>query len=909
MKKLLVSCAMCLVVTGIQAQTTNYGLHLSQSSNRVLCERNQALESAPHFTIEAWVKIDNWVDGAQVLSNGPDLSLKLGKKGVLNFKLSQATATISHSSLTEGSWNLLTLSYDGTKAARLSAYVNAEEATVENSTSLPAMTSSTPGNFILGDGLIGWIDEVRVWKKALAKADIILKTTVSPYNNAYSDLSAYWKCDQFTSPGLVDYSGEDHHGQFFPDNTLRQPITDNTTLRYHPITSYVSLNAVAQGTLFDKHQLLPCNDIALFGLSVNADNGEAGFAYPDYTGTLTQAEYASTFTAPQTPQGAYETHNTNNQLERITRNEILKFKGAGASMDAGALNLNGKKVTFHTWLYVNNWTPETALFTKQGDNGDEISLKMGETEGQFIFTVSALFQGTRYTEVYPFQTTYKDADAPESPALTTSTMGDFQYWHFLSFVFDGTQKIPVSLAFDGFIQGWPVGGPNFVTVSKDQVTQNGEKMPVNNITGDLLIKNLVLPQIDGKMLIGKDLDGYMDEIAFWTVDRTKAQRQVTDALNVGLEIGKPGVYYTIQSLQAYYRILNETEPTKDYMSFKTLFSSLQDFLADYRGYKIRMSVTAGGTVNDWQAMVQNPELCKKAAESLADKLNNNPFNYPFAGIDIDFEWASSEATQVGYASFLKQLRENIGQDKLLSVASNGGSPIWYNFKPEALAAVDFFTSQDYGPHWVKFTYPNFLQMQANYEQGGIPKAKMMPSFGAYAVGDVYQQFDSTPYRAFAESVPDADTDRVVRNAAKDEWYNFTGINQTRKRAEFVVSNDNYGIMYYDLVCDILPTEAKSLTRSMAQVLPSNNELIVAVPNKVTVEDSGSVGNIQVSPASDDLVIYSRENKLVIHTTKAAITQISTISGFGHTLKLTEGLNEFTLPPGIYIVNGEKIRIR
>ncbi|MEG1839226.1 MAG: LamG-like jellyroll fold domain-containing protein [Bacteroidaceae bacterium] len=907
-KVLLLGTLLFCLTGGLFAQTDNYALHFVNNGDKVVAGKNQALEGATNFSVEAWVKVDQWSQGATILSYGSAFSLKLGESGKLIAQMGNAAATVN-ASLTTGTWNLVTISYDGSTTGRLSAFVNATAATVSGADALPTASLNEAADLTIGTGFNGWIDEIRIWKKSLVQADIILKTTISPYNNNYASLAAYYKCDQITSLGLVDYSNSQCHGQFTPDNSLRQKVTDNAVLRYNTMTGYVSLNSLANGLLFDKGQLATCNDIALLSaLKVNTKTGEAFFEYPEYPGTLTNAEFATTFTAPKTPQGDYVTNDPKLAISRVTREGILDFKGSGAQMSIKDLDLNGKKVTFNTWLYVKTWTPGAALFEKTGTDGSSISLKMGDTDGEFIFTVVGNFQGSKKTEVYPFKTSFVKAvnAGTTAPTIVTTTTGEYQYWHFLSFVFDGAQtKNPAaSLAFDAFVQGWPAGGPNFVDVDTDRMTTDGVPMIKKSNVWQNKLKTL--PTLDGEMLVGKGLNGYMDEISFWGIDRTRAQRQNSDALDKGLDVGAKGTYYTIQSLKAYYRVLNATDAGKDYMCFKELLPNLLRFLDGNRGYKVRLSVTGAGN-NTWQSMIANADLRTKAAKNLAAAITNNPAGYPFAGLDFDFEWAENSATMDNYTLFLKELRTHMAQGSAngtLSIAVNGTMPYSCQLPAEGIALVDFFTAEDYGPFASKFTYNNYLSSQTVYAQY-LQKDKMMSSIGVYAVGDNRDQINSEPYRNFANLVTGDDVERFLKPKT-EYYYNFCSVNQSKKRAQYAVDNDYCGFMIYDMVCDILPTEPRSLVRAVAQAMPSNHEAIVTVANEISnptgIEASTTDNN-------SELNIYVADGKMIVEAANAQTIWVSSIDGITRPVNVTEGVNEIELSQGIYIVNKQKVVVR
>lgn len=851
LKHLLIGIFLFTITSELRAQTDNYALRFA-GTGIVDCGIIQEINTASAFTFQTWINIDTWVDGASVVNfmdaNQKGFSISLGSvtDNTLNIKIASATSSTAYINknsnatvkLLPSGWHHLSVVYNGSAAAdidKLVVYVDDVKMILFGATGIPSNINPENPNLMMGTNFIGRMDDMRLWSIALTATELLRKNTISPYHEKLASVISYWKCDQFTSPSLVDYRLK-HNGAFI-GGVSREKVTDNALFFYRSVMTYMGLHNVARATVNNKHLLLNQNDIGMFGLDGNTDTGVATLGYADDQATFTNVDWREApLTSAVVPTGNDKCQpELLTQIEQVTRSKTLYFKGTGSQMDCGSKFWSGnQKATFSTWLYVNTWTPGVSIFERTGTNGDLISLKMGTNDGEFIFTISAIVSGVRYTEVYPFT----NEIVASGVTRYTKTTGTNQYWHYLNFAFNGANAIPVSLVWDQFNQTWATRQP--VILNTAAVTSNAV------VTSTMKIKTL--PSFSsGNNIVGKNFDGYMDDITFWAADRTDSQRRSNDAYTNGLGIATSGVYYTISNLSAYYRADNGLNPGQDEMTFKSLLAIFLKQFAGYRGYRIRLSCTLSGSLSFVTLMTDNPsgrrDLLADNLAAICSKSNNGI--YDFDGVDLDYEWSNTAAFQVGYGKFISRLKSKMPSGKILSVAASAG--VCANFTQEAINNTDYFSSQDYGPHYVKFDYSNFTSVYTTYKgtSPAMPDNKMLLSYGSYGVGGVYQEIQSTSYTAFVNQITSPDQNSLPWTAAAtSKTIYFCGATQVKQRAQFVMDKNIRGLMYFDMPSDVPATDSRSLARAHSQIIAANVDSIVEV--SVPVVQNIAFSNATVS---------------------------------------------------------------
>ncbi|MGI5824755.1 MAG: stalk domain-containing protein [Bacillota bacterium] len=103
-------------------------------------------------------------------------------------------------------------------------------------------------------------------------------------------------------------------------------------------------------------------------------------------------------------------------------------------------------------------------------------------------------------------------------------------------------------------------------------------------------------------------------------------------------------------------------------------------IAEKAGHNIYMLVT-GFTKADLTAVLSNPELRASAAKDIAAEMDKRGLD----GVDIDFESVATDQ-RANYVTFIKELRKEIGKDKLINISA----------MPRSAASQTWLDGYDYG---------------------------------------------------------------------------------------------------------------------------------------------------------------------------------------------------------------------
>ncbi|MDE6490019.1 MAG: LamG domain-containing protein, partial [Muribaculaceae bacterium] len=228
--KILYSLAMILAsAMTVNAQVTNYALEL-EPQGHVNCGSMPEMEGLASYTVQFWINPASWIEGAKLISLGNRFSATLGSTGEIIFTSGNTTLTASSSALKPGAWAQYTLVCDN---GRASATVNGAEAASGTLDAIPAAA----GEFVIGGGYTGRIDEIRLWKAVLAdRYDRFMFNTINRWNPQWEDLYAYYKMDQDECADLVEYKAIEadeepafnNHGIISESGARRVNASDNT---------------------------------------------------------------------------------------------------------------------------------------------------------------------------------------------------------------------------------------------------------------------------------------------------------------------------------------------------------------------------------------------------------------------------------------------------------------------------------------------------------------------------------------------------------------------------------------------------------------------------------------------------------------------------------------------------------
>lgn len=366
-KELLLALTLCAGSIGnAYGVATNYDLTLAPDAS-VECDRLIELDGARSYTIQLWFNPASWTEGAQLLSAKDGWSLSLGKEGTVVAKVGDRTTEITSGEMALGKWTQLTLITDGDKTEAL---VNGNAVTVSALGAMPEQS----GQFTIGGGYNGRIDEVRVWKTALDNEfNYFIKNTLNRWCPDRESLVVYYKFDQKDCPNIVEQTAvwdnntteANNHGVITGNATVS--VSDNAAMKYRINGAYT-----ANERFFDraipKDQYLLSNDLIILGIESSSD-GHLEYGSPCYHGTV---EGGAKYLA-----------------EADGRKGVISFDGnSGLNLGKKLWNFTAPQYTFESWVYIDEWTEGASIFCKEtADGNNGISLKLGP-EAKHVLTLT-----------------------------------------------------------------------------------------------------------------------------------------------------------------------------------------------------------------------------------------------------------------------------------------------------------------------------------------------------------------------------------------------------------------------------------------------------------------------------------------------------------------------------------------
>jgi len=193
----------------------NSALQLDGTNDSVLVNNSARLNPTAAITLAAWIKPDQWGGNRRILQKGnTDNQYRLtAEKGVLKFNIAGLSAATLSTALPEtGQWSHVAATYDG---AKMSIYINGVLAAQQNSTGAirtttnPLQLGAKNGSTTAGDYFDGTLDDVRVYDRSLAAAEVAAlvngqpPVNVAPTVNAGADQSITLPNSSVNLAGIV----------------------------------------------------------------------------------------------------------------------------------------------------------------------------------------------------------------------------------------------------------------------------------------------------------------------------------------------------------------------------------------------------------------------------------------------------------------------------------------------------------------------------------------------------------------------------------------------------------------------------------------------------------------------------------------------------------------------------------
>lgn len=729
-KTLLTLIASFALAVPAGAQVDNYALSLPVGGT-VSCGSMTELDGLESYSLQFFLCPSSWTEGGTILQRGEGLKVSLGSEGALVFSV--GNTTLSASGLRTGAWQQVTLVVDKGNARVL---VDGAEKATGTLAAIP--DSEAP--FVIGGGYSGRIDEVRVWKAALASDfNYFIYNTLNKWTPQRADLVAYYKMDQNLCPGLVDYCATfgaqtGHHGTLAGGAT-RVLVSDNTKLPYLTSAAYTYNNRFFDRAV-SREQYLLSNEIIILGANSSSD-GHVTPMTPNNHGTLSGgASWLESYEG---------------------RTGVLSLDGTGymtATKDcltpviSSSTGTTTKGYTFETWLYVDEWVEGAFLFRKESADGTKgFSVRLG-TEGQVI----ARCNGNDYVNAGNLKT----GEWTHLAITTTATTNDVRQTYL--FVFNGA---------------------------------GGRKSYTNSTLSSTTIDYTPQGVDDVAATLGEGFKGKLDETAVWnTLFPASTLKEHMAALPMP-GFNKQLDAQTMLSASACYLYDDAGTPGFSSYSQDGWLRIMQSAYDGYRGARFFLSVSKH---DDWLTTIASASKRAIFAQDLA------ALSALYDGVELDLEWAYSTSDYANYGLLAQAIKEALPAGKLFRISCHA---VTYNFPKDKMKYVDGFTFQQYGPRNTEHRWANFTNSSAAFASYGYESGKTLLSYstttsGPYDAGGSYlnstikgiKDLDSTLISLTAE-----DCQPVLCGG---NYYYCEGPMQVYKRAAYAVSHGVKGLFYWDM---------------------------------------------------------------------------------------------------------------
>lgn len=846
MKKLTLAAVLALAATGLPAQTVNYALDNSDGTGQVNALTLAELDNSPEATFQLWFKLSSWEPATLIAQDNFSLAITQQSRMALNIGGQQANVTLGGVRL--GTWTHLTVTYkDGTARA----FINDRRTSVSGT--LPATISATAAlpdsrGCILGAGLKGQLDEIRIWNKALDEDNLTRFNTLNRFHPDYDNLVAYWKCDQDLCPNLYDYKSG-HHGDM---EGISRVVSDNESLKYRTVVGYTDLMRYIDRNVITPEMYRMTNDVIILSAKLR-DDGSLFMQYPDNSMTGT---------------------NTGHLADWEGRTGVIDFQGEGAVMTAAdAHSVNDPRgtssytatsnATVEGWIYIDEWREGAKLFSQYKDAGNCFVVSLGSKADRALTVdvcgTTATLTGQiepgrwQYVAVYLTPAAGKPGDEGWSPVRIA--VGRQEGTAFTSQLFDAT-------------------------TSDVRLTMSGEAMTITQF-----------PALEGSTLtLGDGFDGKMDEVMVWGSDR--ASRIETDATvpyewNVG--------NWDNDFLNSYWKGDDPDNPGKDYQSYTHMVELMRGYYDGYRGYKIRFGLVNGSTagwlnvLNDEAKTDRFIEGCKKLVTECD-------------GLDVDFEWMYNASQWNIYNNLVRRLINEVMADYPDKTFSCSLHQVSYNgFDKSLMPDVDYFTMQIYGPQPNTYTWNYYQNAYNGFRSYGYPNDKLLLSYGNL-VTDGKTAVEGYKDLFLKYGFGDAYDPAVNTWNCNGSEKTFNGVDLVQQKQQFIIDNDVRGTMYFDMGNDLRVTDPRSLIRAQNAIIAANVDTVVTsvdmppVPDAIHTPSAGNgADGIRIEPLAGQktlsitlaptgehatLTLYASDGRLVKSATVSATTATVSLPGLG-----------------------------
>ncbi len=842
------SLALALSLGTAGAQSVNYALENRDGTGAVRALTLTELDGSAEATFQMWVKVSE-LSPCTLLAQD-NFSISIDDEQQLVVSAGEGRAVMPAAALTEG-WTQLTIVVDHGRvtpymSGRRQFFVTGSLPETFAATTYPAEARSV----VIGSGLKGELDEIRVWTRALDADHFYWQNTLNKFNPNIDALAAYWKCDQAQCANLYDQTGR-HHGDFDP-GMERVAVTDNAAFRYRVVTGYTDLMRFQDRAGIDRDMYLMTNDVVILSAKVQAD-GSVLMQYPDNSMTGTGATHLA---------------------EHEGRTGVIDFAGEGAVMTAADAHCvhdprgqagyqAAADITIEGWVYVDSWREGAELFSQYKDAANCLVVRLG-SEADRALTVDVC--GTQATLAGRLETgRWQYVAVYVKPAAgSPGTAG----WS------------PVRIAIG---QGQGDAFSSQLYTADNGIEMSGRTMSISKF-----------PALKGSRLtLGAGFDGKMDNVMVWGSDRSA--RIATDATtpfrwNVGS--------WDNTFLNAYWTGDDPEHPGKDYQSYTHMVDIMRSYYAGHTGARIRFGIV-NGAEQGWLSVLGSKANVDRLVESCRQLVTQCD------GLDVDLEWMYNQNQWNIYNNIVRRLAGEVMADHPDKIFSCSLHNVSYNgFDKSLLPDVDYFTMQIYGPQPNTYSWSYYEGAYNNFTTYGYPADKLLLSYGTLVTDG------KTAVEGYKDLFGKYGFDGPAYRSDLNEWNcngsvkKFNGTDLVRRKQQYVVDHDLRGTMYFDMGNDLRVSDERSLIRAQNEVIAANVDTLVTsvsmppAPSGIDAATASDGWQAEASGGSLSVTLPAGLSGTVLCTVTAADgrTVARTTLSAGRTTLAT------ALPAGTYVVS-------
>lgn len=452
------------------------------------------------------------------------------------------------------------------------------------------------------------------------------------------------------------------------------------------------------------------------------------------------------------------------------RSGVLDFAGEGASMNAGKNLLNeptsgATSFTFASWVYIDSWRENSYIFQKKSDWKNRIDIQLGPQK------VDGKLQNRVYLHIADGENHYAAAD---NSGLTAGQ------WHHIVFTYQGNASPHNQVKF--YVDGEP----------KELWYSSGDgTVPPSG------------PFIRSDFKLGVNFDGKLDETNLNLF--SLGQGAINELKNGPLQIDS----WNETKTTTYWTFDDAKTPGKDSRTWVGILDNLKKTIGGNAPIKLRLGLAGGA----WKTTFASNE----SRDNFVNNIKRVVSEQQLDGVDFDFEWATNSAEWQDYSEAIVATGQALPSSSRFTVSLHA---LYYNISTAAIDAVDYASIQAYGPSPVRFSYNEFVSNVQTVLDYGFPKDKLVMGLPFYAVTSDGSKI-ARAYYDIVKAHPNLDPSKdeaplevTVNSQMQTKQFTFNGQETIRKKADYVISENLAGVMYWDVATDVDYANDLSLLKAL-----------------------------------------------------------------------------------------------